>query len=56
MALSDAAQGAIDADYVVNDLGIATAAVMHDNSDYGKGLAELFMGSFEELGGDSDRV
>ncbi len=53
VALSDAAQGATDADYVVNELGIATAAVMHDNSDYGKGLAELFMASFEELGGTS---
>ncbi len=53
VALSDAAQGATDADYVINDLGIATAAVMHDNSDYGKGLAELFMASFEELGGES---
>ena len=53
VALSDAAQGATDANYAFNDLGIATAAVMHDNSDYGKGLAELFMASFEELGGVS---
>ena len=53
VALSDAAQGATDADYVFNELGIVTAAVMHDNSDYGKGLAELFIGSFEELGGET---
>lgn len=53
VALSDAAQGATDADYVVNELGIGAVAVMHDNSDYGKGLAELFMASFEGMGGES---
>jgi len=32
-------------------LGLTTAAVMHDNSDYGLGLAELFQAAFEAVGG-----
>ena len=51
VALSDALQGQVDASYVYNDLGIQTAAVMHDSSDYGLGLAEIFASEFEALGG-----
>jgi branched-chain amino acid transport system substrate-binding protein len=51
-ALSDALQGVVDADYVFNDLGKTKIAVMHDNSDYGKGLAEIFQAHIVELGGE----
>lgn len=51
VALSDLLQGAVDADYVFNTLGITTVAVMHDNGDYGLGLAQLFQTPFEAFGG-----
>ncbi len=51
VALSDALQGEVDADFVFNQLGLRKVAVMHDNSDYGKGLAEIFKNAFEKLGG-----
>jgi len=51
-ALSDALQGVVDADFVFNDLGLTKVAVMHDNSDYGKGLAEIFQNHIIELGGE----
>ena len=52
VALSDALQGATDADFVVNDLGLTKVAVVHDNSDYGKGLAEIFQSGVMELGAE----
>ena len=52
VALSDALQGEVDANYVFNDLGLTKVAVMHDNSDYGMGLAEIFQSVFETLGGE----
>lgn len=52
VALSDALQGVVDADYVFNELGKTKVAVMHDNSDYGKGLAEIFQAHIMELGGE----
>lgn len=52
VALSDALQGVVDADYVFNDLGKTKVAVIHDNSDYGKGLAEIFQAHIVELGGE----
>jgi len=51
-ALSDALQGVVDADYVFTELGKSKVAVMHDNSDYGKGLAEIFQARIVELGGE----
>lgn len=51
VALSDKLQADVDAEYIVNTLGLSTAAVMHDNSDYGLGLANLFQEAFEALGG-----
>lgn len=52
VALSDALQGEVDADFVFNTLGLKKVAVMHDNSDYGKGLAEIFQNAFMKLGGE----
>lgn len=51
VALSDALQGDVDANYVFNDLGITKVAAINDSSDYGLGLAEIFQQSFEALGG-----
>jgi branched-chain amino acid transport system substrate-binding protein len=52
VALSDALQGVFSAEFVVDDLGITKVAVIHDNSDYGKGLAEIFQNHILELGGE----
>ena len=52
VALSDSLQGAIDANFVVNDLGLTKIAVIHDNSDYGKGLAEIFQNQVIGMGGE----
>jgi branched-chain amino acid transport system substrate-binding protein len=51
VALSDALQGLVDATYVRETLALDNVAVMHDNSDYGKGLAEVFQTAFQEQGG-----
>ncbi|MCB0112987.1 MAG: branched-chain amino acid ABC transporter substrate-binding protein [Caldilineaceae bacterium] len=51
VALSDALQGQVDATYARETLGLENIAVMHDNSDYGKGLAEVVQASFEAQGG-----
>ncbi|MCK4692974.1 MAG: branched-chain amino acid ABC transporter substrate-binding protein [Anaerolineales bacterium] len=51
VALSDKLQADVDADYIYNVLGVRTIALMHDNSDYGLGLAELMQDSFNAEGG-----
>ena len=52
VALSDALQGAIDASFVFDDRGFTSVAVVHDNSDYGKGLAEIFQNNITGLGAE----
>ncbi len=52
VALSDALQGAVDANFVFGDLGLTSVAVVHDNSDYGKGLAEIFQNNIAGLGAE----
>ena len=52
VALSDALQGATDAGFVFSDLGLTRVAVVHDNSDYGKGVAEVFRNSITGLGAE----
>ena len=52
VALSDALQGATDASFVFSDLGLTKVAVVHDNSDYGKGVAEVFRNSITGLGAE----
>lgn len=52
VALSDKLQADVDAEYVFNTLGLTKAAVMHDNSDYGLGVASLFQDAFTLLGGE----
>ena len=52
VALSDALQGATDAGFVFDELGLTRVAVVHDNSDYGKGLAEIFRNNIIDLGAE----
>ena len=48
----DPFQGRVMADFVRNNLKLATAAVLYDNgNDYSKGLADVFRTRFEQLGG-----
>ncbi|SFP28315.1 ABC transporter substrate-binding protein [Tranquillimonas alkanivorans] len=49
-APSDARQGEVLAN-ILNDRGVSEVAVTYTNNDYGKGLADSFAQSFEELGG-----
>ncbi|HBY99141.1 MAG TPA: hypothetical protein DEP84_35220, partial [Chloroflexi bacterium] len=52
VALSDALQGDVDAGFIKNELKLTKIAVMHDNSDYGKGLAQVVNDKFIEQGGE----
>lgn len=48
----DPFQGTVMANFASNDLGVAKAAILIDNSsDYAKGLAQFFKESFEKNGG-----
>jgi len=49
---ADDFQGAAGANHAFNTLGKTRAFVLHDNQTYGKGLAEVFRRTFEELGGE----
>lgn len=51
VALSDKLQGDVDADYMFNTEGFTKVACMHDSTDYGMGLSQLFKDAFELLGG-----
>jgi branched-chain amino acid transport system substrate-binding protein len=51
-AHNDRVQGAAIADFAYNELGLATAAAIHDGDPYTEGLANAFRTSFEGLGGD----
>jgi branched-chain amino acid transport system substrate-binding protein len=50
-AHNDLYQGAAMADFVYNELGLSTAAAMHDGDPYTQGLAQAFADAFEALGG-----
>ncbi|HEX6286059.1 MAG TPA: branched-chain amino acid ABC transporter substrate-binding protein [Acidimicrobiia bacterium] len=50
-AHNDLFQGQAVANFVFNDLGITTAAAIHDGDPYTQGLAGAFQSAFEELGG-----
>lgn len=51
-AHNDLNQGAAVADYVFNELGLETAAAVHDGDPYTDGLTTAFQDAFEELGGE----
>jgi len=46
----DDAQAATDAEFIVNELGLTSVAVLHDKQDYGKGFADFSVASLEALG------
>jgi branched-chain amino acid transport system substrate-binding protein len=50
-AHNDKVQGRAMADFAFNELGLTTAAAIHDGDPYTEGLARVFADSFEELGG-----
>ena len=51
-AHNDLNQGAAVADYVFNELGLTSAAAVHDGDPYTDGLTTAFQEAFEELGGE----
>jgi branched-chain amino acid transport system substrate-binding protein len=50
-AHNDSIQGAVVAQFAVEELGAASAATIHDGSPYAEGLANAFAAAFEEAGG-----
>jgi branched-chain amino acid transport system substrate-binding protein len=50
-AHNDLFQGAAMANFVYNELGLTTAAAIHDGDPYTEGLASAFTNAFESLGG-----
>ena len=50
-AHNDKVQGRAMAEFALNELGVTTAAAIHDGDPYTEGLARVFADSFEELGG-----
>jgi branched-chain amino acid transport system substrate-binding protein len=51
-AHNDLNQGAAVADFVYNELGLTTAAAIHDGDPYTDGLTTAFRDAFVELGGE----
>ena len=51
VAFTDSAQGVVDARFIYDQLGARNIAILHDNSDYGKGLADEMQAEFERFGG-----
>ena len=52
IVFTDARQGPPAAEYLFNKLNVKKLAVLHDGSDYGKGLAEAVAAHFVKLGGE----
>jgi branched-chain amino acid transport system substrate-binding protein len=48
---NDDLQAEVTADYLRDDLGLATLAILHDQSIYGQGIAEAVHGKFAAAGG-----
>ncbi|MDT8305916.1 MAG: branched-chain amino acid ABC transporter substrate-binding protein [Anaerolineae bacterium] len=51
-AHNDKVQGRAMAEYAFNELGVRSAAAIHDGDPYTEGLASVFRDSFIELGGE----
>lgn len=51
IAFTDTNQGNAAADYIFNTLKVKNLAVIHDGSDYGKGLADMVAARFTKDGG-----
>lgn len=52
VAFSDLDQGEVAAGFIYNDLSCTTAAIIHDGTTYGQGLAEVARDSYVRLGGE----
>jgi len=52
IAFSDLMQGPGAADYLFNTLKVKNLALLHDGSDYGKGLADIVAAQFTKDGGN----
>jgi len=50
-AHSDAFQGKAVAEFVYNELGLRSAATIHDGSAYAEALQQVFVDNFKQLGG-----
>lgn len=50
-AHSDAVQGAVAAQFAFEELGVASAATIHDGSAYAEALQQVFADEFEAMGG-----
>ena len=48
---NDELQATVTVDYLFNELGIKSLAVLHDQSIYGEGIAAAVQKKFEEAGG-----
>ena len=51
IAHNDLFQGGVAAEFVFNELGLTTAATVHDGDPYTQGLSQAFSDAFEALGG-----
>ena len=51
-AHNDLYQGRAMALFVLNNLGLTTAAAIHDGDPYTQGLAQAFVDAYEEIGGE----
>ena len=51
-AHNDEVQGAVAAQYAFNELGVTTAATIHDGSAYAEALQQVFADEFTALGGE----
>lgn len=51
-AHNDEIQGAVAAEFAYNELGVTTAATIHDGSAYAEALQQVFADNFTELGGE----
>ncbi|MFC1960057.1 ABC transporter substrate-binding protein [Chloroflexota bacterium] len=49
---TDAVQGPVAADFILNTVGATKIATIHDGSPYGEGLVTVTGAAFEELGGE----
>lgn len=50
-AHNDAIQGRVAAEFALNELGVTSAATIHDGSPYAEQLQQVFADNFVELGG-----
>lgn len=51
-AHNDRVQGRAMAEFAISELGVTSAAAIHDGDPYTEGLAQVFADSFEDLGGE----